>query len=155
MHVFLQENGYQVLFLSARAISQAYHTRQFLRNLKQVMHKELIITFIFGLRNAIGETIHVLFIEFSVLYLQDGKALPDGPMVISPDGLFPSLYREGSVKELFIYSLVNISSIILDIQHFFIFWLLIPLKLIMLGLVHPLLFPQLLEGLLRSSRLHA
>uniref|UniRef100_A0A453I2P3 LNS2/PITP domain-containing protein n=1 Tax=Aegilops tauschii subsp. strangulata TaxID=200361 RepID=A0A453I2P3_AEGTS len=25
---------------------------------------------------------------------QDGKALPDGPVVISPDGLFPSLYRE-------------------------------------------------------------
>lgn len=27
--------------------------------------------------------------------LQDGKALPNGPVVISPDGLFPSLYREG------------------------------------------------------------
>jgi hypothetical protein len=27
--------------------------------------------------------------------IQDGKALPDGPVVISPDGLFPSLYREG------------------------------------------------------------
>lgn len=35
LHV-LQENGYQLLFLSARAISQAYHTRQFLFNLKQV-----------------------------------------------------------------------------------------------------------------------
>ncbi|KAJ0024517.1 hypothetical protein Pint_08798 [Pistacia integerrima] len=55
----LQENGYQLLFLSARAISQAYHTRQFLFNLKQ-----------------------------------DGKALPDGPVVISPDGVFPSLFRE-------------------------------------------------------------
>ncbi|CAH2042918.1 unnamed protein product, partial [Thlaspi arvense] len=55
----LQENGYQLLFLSARAISQAYITRQFLFNLKQ-----------------------------------DGKALPDGPVVISPDGLFPSLFRE-------------------------------------------------------------
>ena len=33
----LQENGYQLLFLSARAISQAYHTRQFLFNLKQVL----------------------------------------------------------------------------------------------------------------------
>ncbi|KAL2574824.1 hypothetical protein AAZV13_17G211100 [Glycine max] len=49
----------KLLFLSARAISQAYHTRQFLCNLKQ-----------------------------------DGKLLPDGPVVISPDGLFPSLYRE-------------------------------------------------------------
>ncbi|KAK3029432.1 hypothetical protein RJ639_037717, partial [Escallonia herrerae] len=60
-HLFtaIKENGYQFLFLSARAISQAYHTRQFLFNLKQ-----------------------------------DGKALPDGPVVISPDGLFPSLFRE-------------------------------------------------------------
>ncbi|XP_030510595.2 phosphatidate phosphatase PAH2 isoform X1 [Cannabis sativa] len=60
-HLFsaIKENGYQLLFLSARAISQAYLTRQFLVNLKQ-----------------------------------DGKALPEGPVVISPDGLFPSLYRE-------------------------------------------------------------
>lgn len=29
--------------------------------------------------------------------LQDGMALPDGPVVISPDGLFPSLYREGTL----------------------------------------------------------
>ncbi|GMP44206.1 hypothetical protein CsSME_00013247 [Camellia sinensis var. sinensis] len=55
----IKENGYHLLFLSARAISQAYHTRQFLFNLKQ-----------------------------------DGKALPEGPVVISPDGLFPSLFRE-------------------------------------------------------------
>jgi phosphatidate phosphatase LPIN len=54
-----QENGYQLLFLSARAIVQAYLTRNFLNNLKQ-----------------------------------DGKALPTGPVVISPDGLFPALYRE-------------------------------------------------------------
>lgn len=60
-HLFsaIKENGYQLLFLSARSISQAYHTRQFLFNLKQ-----------------------------------DGKALPEGPVLISPDGLFPSLYRE-------------------------------------------------------------
>ncbi|XP_038980940.1 phosphatidate phosphatase PAH1 isoform X2 [Phoenix dactylifera] len=55
----IKENGYQLLFLSARAIVQAYLTRSFLLNLKQ-----------------------------------DGKALPNGPVVISPDGLFPSLYRE-------------------------------------------------------------
>ncbi|XWS55733.1 hypothetical protein CRYUN_Cryun09bG0025800 [Craigia yunnanensis] len=55
----IKENGYQLLFLSARAIAQAYLTRSFLLNLKQ-----------------------------------DGKALPNGPVVISPDGLFPSLYRE-------------------------------------------------------------
>ncbi|XP_047334281.1 phosphatidate phosphatase PAH2-like [Impatiens glandulifera] len=60
-HLFsaIKENGYQLLFLSARAISQAHLTRQFLFNLKQ-----------------------------------DGKALPDGPIIISPDGLFPSLFRE-------------------------------------------------------------
>lgn len=60
-HLFsaIKENGYQLIFLSARSISQAYITRQFLCNLKQ-----------------------------------DGKALPDGPVVISPDGLFPSLFRE-------------------------------------------------------------
>ncbi|QHN88456.1 hypothetical protein HN51_042378 [Arachis hypogaea] len=60
-HLFsaIQDNGYQLLFLSARAISQACHTRRFLFNLKQ-----------------------------------DGKVLPDGPVVISPDGLFPALYRE-------------------------------------------------------------
>ncbi|CAH2054359.1 unnamed protein product [Thlaspi arvense] len=55
----IKENGYQLLFLSARAIVQAYLTRSFLLNLKQ-----------------------------------DGKALPNGPVVISPDGLFPALYRE-------------------------------------------------------------
>ncbi|KAL9265025.1 Phosphatidate phosphatase PAH1-like protein [Drosera capensis] len=54
-----QENGYQLLFLSARAIVQAYLTRSFLLNLKQ-----------------------------------DGKTLPNGPVVISPDGLLPSLFRE-------------------------------------------------------------
>ncbi|XP_068667891.1 phosphatidate phosphatase PAH1-like isoform X2 [Aristolochia californica] len=55
----IKENGYQLLFLSARAIVQAYLTRNFLLNLKQ-----------------------------------DGKGLPNGPVVISPNGLFPSLYRE-------------------------------------------------------------
>ncbi|KAE9447862.1 hypothetical protein C3L33_20244, partial [Rhododendron williamsianum] len=58
----IKENGYQLLFLSARAIVQAYLTRSFLLNLKQ-----------------------------------DGKALPSGPVVISPDGLFPSLFREGAM----------------------------------------------------------
>uniref|UniRef100_A0A0D9WHD9 phosphatidate phosphatase n=1 Tax=Leersia perrieri TaxID=77586 RepID=A0A0D9WHD9_9ORYZ len=55
----IKENGYQLIFLSARAIVQAYLTKNFLFNLKQ-----------------------------------DGKVLPNGPVVISPDGLFPSLYRE-------------------------------------------------------------
>ncbi|XP_011077414.2 phosphatidate phosphatase PAH1 [Sesamum indicum] len=55
----IKENGYQLLFLSARAIVQSYLTKSFLFNLKQ-----------------------------------DGKSLPSGPVVISPDGLFPSLFRE-------------------------------------------------------------
>ncbi|VAH08156.1 unnamed protein product [Triticum turgidum subsp. durum] len=55
----IKENGYQLIFLSARAIVQAYLTKNFLFNLKQ-----------------------------------DGKVMPNGPVVISPDGLFPSLYRE-------------------------------------------------------------
>ncbi|CAN6871108.1 unnamed protein product [Brassica oleracea] len=55
----IKENGYQLLFLSAPAIVQAYLTRSFLNNLKQA-----------------------------------GKALPNGHVVISPDGLFPALYRE-------------------------------------------------------------
>ncbi|KAL8058813.1 hypothetical protein ABFX02_03G045900 [Erythranthe guttata] len=60
-HLFsaIKENGYELLFLSARSISQSFLTRQFLFNIKQ-----------------------------------DGKALPEGPVVISPDGLFPSLFRE-------------------------------------------------------------
>lgn len=39
----LQENGYQLLFLSARAISQAYNTRRFLFNLKQVISGEVFL----------------------------------------------------------------------------------------------------------------
>ena len=44
----LQENGYHMLFLSARSISQAYHTRQFLFNLKQVMIK---LSLVLNLKN--------------------------------------------------------------------------------------------------------
>ncbi|KAL4016883.1 hypothetical protein IC575_024545 [Cucumis melo] len=29
--------------------------------------------------------------------IKDGEDLPDGPVVISPDGLFPSLYREDKI----------------------------------------------------------
>ena len=35
---------------------------------------------------------------------QDGKSLPDGPIVISPDGMIPSLYREGKPLRLFFLS---------------------------------------------------
>eukprot|EP00271_Cylindrocystis_brebissonii_P009506 TRINITY_DN2442_c0_g1_i1.p1 TRINITY_DN2442_c0_g1~~TRINITY_DN2442_c0_g1_i1.p1 ORF type:complete len:1501 (-),score=396.45 TRINITY_DN2442_c0_g1_i1:142-4644(-) len=61
VHLFsaIRENGYEMMFLSARAITQAHTTRNFL----------------FGIK-------------------QDGSTMPEGPVVISPDGLFPSLYRE-------------------------------------------------------------
>jgi len=40
----------------------------------------------------------VMMLLYCILFcLQDGKTLPNGPVVISPDGLFPSLYREGKV----------------------------------------------------------
>jgi hypothetical protein len=39
----------------------------------------------------------ILLISGLLFCLQDGKTLPNGPVVISPDGLFPSLYREGKV----------------------------------------------------------
>lgn len=54
----IQENGYQFIYLSARAIGQSRITRNFLRNLKQC-----------------------------------GYALPDGPLLISPDTLVTALYR--------------------------------------------------------------
>ena len=41
---FFQESGYQLLFLSAPAIVQAYLTRSFLNNLKQV-RLEILFTF--------------------------------------------------------------------------------------------------------------
>jgi phosphatidate phosphatase LPIN len=54
----IQENGYQFIYLSARAIGQSGITRNFLRNIKQC--------------------------EF---------ALPNGPLLISPDTLVTALYR--------------------------------------------------------------
>ncbi len=59
----IQANGYNVMYLSSRAIAQASLTRDFLHKLNQ-----------------------------------DGKTLPQGPVVISPDGLLPSLYREVVVR---------------------------------------------------------
>jgi len=44
----LQENGYQLLFLSARSILQASQTRQFLISLKQVIQEngDIFYTFV-------------------------------------------------------------------------------------------------------------
>jgi hypothetical protein len=54
--------------------------------------------------------------------LQDGKTLPKGPVVISPDGLFPSLYREGQellmreqLRLIFIYICIS------DLYNFVLF----------------------------------
>jgi len=49
---------------------------------------------------------------FSYLFykFQDGKVLPDGPVVISPDGLFPSLYREGNISLVSAASYCSVSS---------------------------------------------
>lgn len=49
----------------------------------------------FHLDNAVITVIILLSLNKSFIYLQDGKTLPNGPVVISPDGLFPSLFREG------------------------------------------------------------
>ncbi|KAK9812760.1 hypothetical protein WJX72_003248 [[Myrmecia] bisecta] len=55
----IRANGYDIMYLSSRAIAQASATRDYLHSLKQ-----------------------------------NGESLPSGPVIISPDGLFPSLYRE-------------------------------------------------------------
>ncbi|KAK4377673.1 hypothetical protein RND71_003969 [Anisodus tanguticus] len=114
----IKENGYQLLFLSARAIVQAYLTKNFLFNLKQISlsHNShnlpfLFIAYTFSLSYYSlfspgvcplfyleeEESLRGLLMIFVVqLYVlpRDGKTLPTGPVVISPDGLFPSLYRE-------------------------------------------------------------
>jgi phosphatidate phosphatase LPIN len=51
-------NGYQIMFLSSRAIAQANITREYLHTL-----------------------------------VQGGYRMPLGPVIISPHGLLPSLYR--------------------------------------------------------------
>eukprot|EP00899_Mesostigma_viride_P012261 jgi/Mesvir1/21035/Mv08083-RA.1 len=55
----IRDNGFKLMYLSARALAQANRTRQYIANLKQ------------------GKNV-----------------LPEGPIIISPDGVFPSLYRE-------------------------------------------------------------
>ena len=87
-----QDNGFQVLFLSARAISQAYLTRKFLLNLKQVRDLRLLWYTLFALFIYEDQIYMRIALSF---FLKDGEALPEGPVFISPDGLLPSLYREG------------------------------------------------------------
>ncbi|KAB5553021.1 hypothetical protein DKX38_010332 [Salix brachista] len=131
----IKENGYQLLFLSARAIVQAYLTKSFLFNLKQISCNILssdkgvhslsssetnILSFLMvgcpvlvivfplfavsllllyigfhrGYSYDAAGLLCILLISDFFFCLQDGKTLPNGPVVISPDGLFPSLYRE-------------------------------------------------------------
>ncbi|KAL0409840.1 UNVERIFIED_CONTAM: Phosphatidate phosphatase PAH1 [Sesamum latifolium] len=78
-----KENGYQLLFLSARAIVQAYLTKI------SYSTSSRIFLFTVPLRNLICHLSDIWDCR-----IMDGKSLPDGPVVISPDGLFPSLYRE-------------------------------------------------------------
>ncbi|KAA0050705.1 phosphatidate phosphatase PAH2-like [Cucumis melo var. makuwa] len=54
-----------------------------------------------GLSDVLGEFMPFVGMDWSQTgvtnlfsAIKDGKALPEGPVVISPDGLFPSLYRE-------------------------------------------------------------
>lgn len=54
------QNGYEIMYLSARAIGQANITRDYLHTL-----------------------------------VQNGYKMPSGPVIISPHGLLPSLYRCG------------------------------------------------------------
>lgn len=91
----MQENGYELLFLSARAISQSSQTRQFLFNLKQVGYVLISCYIVHLYFDKSNFKKHIILFISLFPYLQDGKALPDGPVVISPDGLFPSLFREG------------------------------------------------------------
>uniref|UniRef100_A0A453I2I6 phosphatidate phosphatase n=2 Tax=Aegilops tauschii subsp. strangulata TaxID=200361 RepID=A0A453I2I6_AEGTS len=111
-HLFsaIKENGYHLLFLSARSISQAHLTRQFLFNLKQVLkisptlcssvcaRKSQVVIILYMLNTQLSnkecQVLIYLILPTCQYGFQDGKALPDGPVVISPDGLFPSLYRE-------------------------------------------------------------
>lgn len=75
----IQKNGYQFIYLSARAIGQSRVTRNFLKNIKQC-----------------------------------GCALPNGPLLISPDTLVTALYREVIAKrpeDFKIECLKNIASL--------------------------------------------
>jgi phosphatidate phosphatase LPIN len=83
----IQENGYQFIYLSARAIGQSRITRNFMKNIKQC-----------------------------------GCALPNGPLLISPDTLVTALYREVIAKkpeDFKIECLKNIASLFPDKNPFY------------------------------------
>lgn len=55
----LHENGYKIIYLSARSLGQSANTKEYLYSVEQDNHK-----------------------------------LPDGPILLNPDGLFSAIYRE-------------------------------------------------------------
>jgi phosphatidate phosphatase PAH1 len=74
----IRENGYKIIYLSSRSISQAAGTRDFLHNLRQ----------------------------------DDGKhAMPLGPVILSPDGLFRSVTREVILRRPHEFKIAALSNI--------------------------------------------
>lgn len=49
--------------------------------------------------------------------MQDGKALPNGPVVISPNGLLPSLYREGEILLIYCLFIEVVYFAVLSLHH--------------------------------------
>ncbi|KAK6589350.1 hypothetical protein RS030_213356 [Cryptosporidium xiaoi] len=76
----IKENGYKIIYLTARAIGQADATRDFLFGLKQVGN--------YG-----------------------NVTLPDGPVFLSPDRLFPSFKREVIDRKPYIFKIAALRDI--------------------------------------------
>ncbi|EEA07141.1 lipin family protein [Cryptosporidium muris RN66] len=76
----IEENGYKIIYLTARAIGQADATRDFLFGLKQT-----------------GDRGH--------------STLPDGPVFLSPDRLFPSFKREVIDRTPYIFKIAALRDI--------------------------------------------
>ncbi|CRG95260.1 HAD superfamily protein, putative [Plasmodium gallinaceum] len=73
----INNNGYHILYLTARAIGQADSTREYLFRLKR----------------------------------NDNNKLPDGPLILSPDRLFPSFKREVIDKKPYIFKIAALRDI--------------------------------------------
>ncbi|CRG99895.1 HAD superfamily protein, putative [Plasmodium relictum] len=73
----INNNGYHILYLTARAIGQADSTREYLFRLKK----------------------------------NDNNKLPDGPLILSPDRLFPSFKREVIDKKPYIFKIAALRDI--------------------------------------------
>ncbi|KJP84877.1 hypothetical protein AK88_05492 [Plasmodium fragile] len=73
----INNNGYHILYLTARAIGQADSTREYLFRFKR----------------------------------NDNNKLPDGPLILSPDRLFPSFKREVIDKKPYIFKIAALRDI--------------------------------------------